>query len=47
MLADLARRVAKAGVDLEFVYVATNNRVVFGAHDTAALEAALGVTAGV
>jgi hypothetical protein len=47
VLADLARRVAKAGVDLEFVYVATNNRVVFGAKDTAALEAALGVTAGV
>jgi hypothetical protein len=47
VLADLARRVANAGVDLEFVYVATNNRVVFGAKDTAALEAALGVTAGV
>jgi hypothetical protein len=27
--------------------VATNNRVVFSAKDTAALEAALGVTAGV
>ena len=47
VLADLARRVARAGVDLEFVYVATNNRVVFSAKDTAALEAALGVTAGV
>lgn len=46
VLADLARKVAKAGVDLDIVYVATNNRVVFGAHDTAALEAALGVAAG-
>jgi hypothetical protein len=46
MLADLARKVAKAGVSLDLVYVATNNRVVFGAHDTAALEAALGVAAG-
>ena len=27
VLADLARRVAKAGVDLDFVYVATNNQV--------------------
>ena len=47
MLADLARRVARAGVDLDFVYVATNNRVVFSAQDIAGLEAALGVTAGV
>jgi hypothetical protein len=47
VLADLARRVARAGVDLDFVYVATNNRVVFSSKDTAALEAALGVTAGV
>jgi hypothetical protein len=47
VLADLARKVARAGVDLDFVYVATNNRVVFGAKDTAALESALGVTAGV
>jgi hypothetical protein len=47
VLADLARRVARAGVDIDFVYVATNNRVVFSSKDTAALEAALGVTAGV
>lgn len=47
VLADLARKVADAGVDLDLVYVATRNRVVFGAHDTEALEAALGVTAGV
>jgi hypothetical protein len=46
VLADLACKVAKAGVSLDLVYVATNNRVVFGSHDTAALEAALGVAAG-
>ena len=31
VLADLTRRIAKAGVDLDLVYVATRNRVVFGA----------------
>ena len=41
VLADLTRRIAKAGVDLELVYVATQNRVVFGAGDLAALRAAL------
>lgn len=46
VLADLACKVAKAGVSLDLVYVATNNRVVFGSHDTAALAAALGVAAG-
>jgi hypothetical protein len=46
VLADLACKVAKAGVSLDLVYVATNNRVVFGSRDTAALEAALGVAAG-
>ena len=40
-LADLARRIAKAGVDLDLVYVATQNRVVFGAADIDALRAAL------
>jgi hypothetical protein len=40
-LADLTRRVAKAGVDLDLVYVATRNRVVFGAHNLAGLRAAL------
>src|SRR3954447_13181997 len=33
VLADLTRRIAKAGVDLDLVYVATRNRVVFGAED--------------
>jgi hypothetical protein len=41
VLADLARRIARAGVDLDLVYVATRNRVVFGAADVAALRAAL------
>src|SRR4051794_10489252 len=33
VLADLTRKVARAGVDLDLVYVATRNRVVFGAAD--------------
>ena len=41
-LADLTRRIAAAGVDLDLVYVATRNRVVFGAADLPALKAALG-----
>ena len=44
VLADLTRKIAKAGVNLELVYVATRNRVVFGASDIAALRAALGVS---
>jgi hypothetical protein len=42
VLADLTRKIAKAGVDLDLVYVATRNRVVFGAKDLPALKAALG-----
>jgi hypothetical protein len=42
VLADLTRRIARAGVDLDLVYVATQNRVVFGAPDLDALRAALG-----
>jgi hypothetical protein len=41
VLADLTRRIARAGVDLDLVYVATQNRVVFGARDIDALRAAL------
>jgi hypothetical protein len=41
VLADLANKVAKAGVDLDLVYVATHNRVVLGSADLAGLEAAL------
>jgi hypothetical protein len=41
VLADLARKIANAGVNLDLVYVATQNRVVFGAEDLPALRAAL------
>lgn len=41
VLADLTRKIAAAGVDLDLVYVATRNRVVFGAADLEALRAAL------
>src|ERR671920_1497977 len=42
VLADLTRRIARAGVNLDLVYVATRNRVVFGASDLDGLKAALG-----
>jgi len=45
VLADLTRKIARAGVDLDLVYVATRNRIVFGAADLDALRAALGVAA--
>jgi hypothetical protein len=41
VLADLTRKIARAGVDLDLVYVATQNRVVFGAADFTGLQAAL------
>jgi hypothetical protein len=41
VLADLTRKIARAGIDLDLVYVATRNRVVFGAPDLAGLQAAL------
>ena len=41
VLADLTRKIAKAGVDLDLVYVATRNRVVFGAADLDSLRSAL------
>jgi len=41
VLADLTRKVANAGVNLDLVYVATRNRVVFGAADLDALRSAL------
>jgi len=41
VLADLTRKIARAGVDLDLVYVATRNRVVFGASDLPGLRAAL------
>jgi len=41
VLADLTRKIAKAGVDLDLVYIATRNRVVFGAADLDGLKSAL------
>jgi hypothetical protein len=41
VLADLTRKIAKAGVDLDLVYVATRNRVVFGSGDLVGLRAAV------
>jgi hypothetical protein len=41
VLADLTRKVARAGVNLDLVYIATQNRIVFGADDPSALRAAL------
>ena len=40
-LAELANRVATAGVNLDLLYVATGSRVVFGSEDTEALKEAL------
>src|SRR5919205_301706 len=44
VLADLTRRIARAGVNLDLVYVATRNRVVFGAPDIEGLRGALDET---
>jgi hypothetical protein len=41
VLADLTRKIARAEVNLDLVYVATRNRVVFGAADIGALRAAV------
>ena len=41
VLADLTRKVAKAGINIDLVYVATRNRIVFGAGDLEGLRAAL------
>ena len=41
VLADLTRKIARAGVNLDLVYVATRDRVVFGAADITALRAAV------
>ena len=40
-LADIARRVAKEGINLDLVYVATHNRVVLGSPDIEKLRGAL------
>ena len=44
VLADLTRKIAAAGVNLDLVYIATQNRIVFGANDLPALKAALGAS---
>jgi hypothetical protein len=41
VLADLARKIATTGVNIDLLYVATRNRVVFGAEDLSGLKAAL------
>jgi hypothetical protein len=41
VLADLAGKVAAAGINLDLVYVATGNRVVFGTSDLPGLRAVL------
>jgi hypothetical protein len=41
-LADIARRVAKEGINLDLVYVATQNRVVLGSPDIDKLRLAVG-----
>ena len=41
VLADLARKVAQAGINLDLVYIATRNRLVFGSPDLNALRAVL------
>jgi hypothetical protein len=45
VLADLARKVAEAGINLDLLYVATNTRIVFGSADLDGLKQALGVKA--
>jgi hypothetical protein len=45
VLADLTRKIARAGINLELVYVATQNRIVFGADDLDGVRAALGLSA--
>lgn len=39
VLADLTRKIARAGVNLDLVYVATRDRLVFGAQDLVSLRA--------
>jgi hypothetical protein len=41
VLADLTRKIAKAGINLDLVYVATQNRIVFGSENLDGLRAVL------
>jgi len=45
VLADLARKVAEAGIDLDLLYLATKTRIVFGSADLEGLRTTLGVSA--
>lgn len=45
VLADMARKVAEAGINLDLLYVATGNRMVFGSADLVGLRESLGVAA--
>jgi hypothetical protein len=45
VLADMARKVAESGINLDLLYVATNNRMVFGSADLDSLRKTLGVAA--
>lgn len=44
VLAELAGKIGANGVNLDLVYVATRNRVVFGSPDLDGVRAALGVS---
>ncbi len=44
VLAELTRKIAKAGINLDLVYVATQNRIVFGSDDLPGLREVLGQT---
>jgi hypothetical protein len=46
VLADLARQIADANVDLDLLYIATRNRVVFGSDNLDGLKTALSSDAG-
>jgi hypothetical protein len=39
----LLQRIADAGVNVEFVYLATNTRIILGAEDPQAIQQALGI----
>jgi hypothetical protein len=41
VLADLTGKIARAGINLDLTYVATQNRIVFGSEDLDGLKAAL------
>jgi len=45
VLADLARKVAEAGINVDLLYLATKTRIVFGSPDLDGLRSALGPAA--